>query len=44
VGNSDAVLLQIYFSICVSKIIKMQCSLTKLLQQEVKVIWQKWGA
>jgi len=33
VGNYVAVLLQIYFSICVPKIIKIQCSLTKLLQQ-----------
>jgi len=33
VGNSIAVLLQIYFSICLPKIIKIQCGLTKLLQK-----------
>ena len=32
VGNSIAVLLQIYFSICVPKIIEI-CGLTKLLQK-----------
>ena len=32
-GNSVAVLLQIYYSICVPKIIKVQCGLTKLLQK-----------
>jgi len=33
VGNSVGVLFQIYFSIYVPKIIKLQCSLTKLLQK-----------
>jgi len=33
VGNSVAVLLHIYFSICVPKIIKIQCGLTKLLKK-----------
>jgi len=33
VGNSVAVLLQIYLSICVPKMIKMQCGLLKLLQK-----------
>ena len=33
VGNSVAVSLQIYFSIYLAKIIKIQCSLTKLLQK-----------
>jgi len=33
VGNYVAVLLQIYFSICVPKIIKIQCGSTKLLQK-----------
>jgi len=32
-----AVLLQIYFSICVLKIIKIKCGLTKLLQK-----WKGW--
>jgi len=33
VGNSVAVLLHIYFSISLPKIVKIQCSLTKLLQK-----------
>ena len=33
VGNAVAVLLQIYISICMPKIIKIQYGLTKLLQQ-----------
>jgi len=33
VGNYIAVFLQTYFSICVPKIIKTQCGLTKLLQK-----------
>ena len=33
VGNSVAVLFQIYFRIRVPKVIKIQCSLTKLLQK-----------
>ena len=32
-SNNATVLLQIYFSICVPKIIKIQCSWTKLLQK-----------
>jgi len=33
VGNFVAALLQMYFSICLPKIIKILCGLTKLLQK-----------
>jgi len=36
VGNFDTVLLRIYFSICLPKIIVIQCGLTKLLQKQKK--------
>jgi len=41
VGSTYLILLEIYLGVTVPKIIEICWHSTKLLQQEVKVIWQK---